>query len=93
MIRPPTIPSNAARFALAAALLLACAAPALADPSSTMTAAQTDVSTWVRAGGGLVFIGCAISMVRGWVGAIAFLPAMVGLAIGVDPTILMSWIT
>lgn len=77
----------------AAALLLFAADPALADVASTLQTAGTNIITWVRAGAILVVIGCGIAMVRGWFGAWAFAPALIGLAVAISPEQIVGWIS
>lgn len=78
--------------ALVVVATLAVCGPASADVPSTLQTAGDDIITWVRAGAVLAVIACGVSMVRGWMGAWAFAPMLVGLAIAISPEAIVSWI-
>lgn len=83
----------AAAAALAAALaVLAPAAPALADVASALQTAGTNMIQWVRAGAIIVILVMGCLIVAGLRNIVAFGAAIVGLAIALQPEVIVGWI-
>jgi hypothetical protein len=85
------LPATMAAVA-AVALLAALGGPAHADVVSSLQTAGTNMITWVRAGAIIVFIAMGCLIIAGFRNIVAFGAAIVGLAIAIQPEVLVAWI-